>query len=190
MLSCHVDDVPLLDGPTGRRAGAAFPLRTALAKTVAWQRADGWRLIAVERSRYLVVGGGDAGGHDDAWQSAYAVAQEALDVWSVRGDGVLETEEPYSNHIAFWDEPAGPVLRLAWRETLGISISTQVEVRDQHGNLRPEQPPVETWHESMRFFRQSQATVDLMDSLRSLWLAVENLSSPASTTRSIGSSAR
>jgi hypothetical protein len=175
MLSCHVDGVPLLNGPLGRRAGAAFPLRSAPAKTVEWQRADGWRLIAAAQSRYLIAIGGDARGHDDAWQSAYAVAQEALDVWSVRGACVLETEDPYSNHMAFWDEPTGPVLRLAWRETLGISISMEVEVRDQHGHVKPEPPPVETWHESMRFFRQSQANVDLMDSLRSLWLAVENL---------------
>ena len=127
-------------------------------------------------SRWVVAQGGHESEYTAAWRSAYAATQEALDVWSARGMADLDTNDPFGDHIAFWDESSGSVVRTAVREIINATVGTpHAEVRDGAGNLVAQPPPPESWHQSMRFYRQSQRVPDIFDALRSLWLALENL---------------
>jgi hypothetical protein len=170
-----IDGVPLLRGPKRNRAGAAFPLTEAASASLEWSRGDGWTVGIKEGSRYIVASGGTARDYLNVWPSAHAVAQEALDVWSVRGVVNLVTANPYGNHIAFWEDARGSVVRIIGREPLSIGVSATAQVRNAAGEVVPARSPVERWHGSMRFYRTSQVTDDPFEALRSLWLAVENL---------------
>ena len=174
--SNRIDDLQILVGRPGQRTGAAFRLVEAPKTAAAWTRSDGWTVRVSASSRYVVAQGGRESLYTAAWRDAYAVTQEALDVWSARGIADWETDDPSGNHITFWDGADGAAVRTAAREILRITVGTpRVEVRDARGDLVPQPAPPEDWHQSMRFFRQSQRATDLFDSLRSLWLALENL---------------
>ncbi len=165
-----IDNLELLVGPVGQRAGAAFLLREQPNRSATWARGDGWNAAISTESRYVVVQGGRETDYTDTWETAYEVALEALDIWSTRGITDLAILDPNDEHIAFWDGPHGATLRIAGRQPLRTSASASIQTS---GPQRP--PPPETWHESMRFYRLSQLSDDLHDSLRNLWLAVENL---------------
>ena len=170
--SNRIDDLQILVGRPGQRTGAAFRLVEAPKTAAAWTRSDGWTVRVSASSRYVVAQGGRESLYTAAWRDAYAVTQEALDVWSARGIADWETDDPSGNHITFWDGADGAAVRTAAREILRITVGTpRVEVRDARGDLVPQPAPPEDWHQSMRFFRQSQRATDLFDSLRSLWLA-------------------
>jgi hypothetical protein len=173
--NCRLDDLPVLSGTAGNRAGAAFVLPAKPAANARWTRPDGWAVAISECSRYVVASGGRDRDYPSAWRTAYAATQEALDVWSARGVADFETEQPYGNHVAFWDDTDGAIVRVVGRSMLNVTMSATGVVRDAKGNVKLQPAPAQDWHQSMRFFRQSQLTDDLFDSLRSVWLAVENL---------------
>jgi hypothetical protein len=171
-----IDGLALLRGSRDNRAGAAFLLTTEATTSVAWTRGDDWTVAIREGSRYVVASGGTAREYLKVWPVAHAVTQEALDVWSARGFADLLTGNPYGNHVAFWDAEPGSVLRIVGRQPLTASVGDlKLVARNAAGELVAAQPPVEDWHGSMRFYRTSQVTDDPFESLRCLWLAVENL---------------
>lgn len=133
-------------------------------------------------SGYVVACGGDGGDYHAVWSSAYRVALEALDVWSTRGIADLVIADPNDEHLTFWDDSSGSTLRIAGRVPLSMTISASLHVEGSP----PPPPPTETWHESMRFYRLSQLSDDLHDSLRNLWLALENLLDDQVSRRSRG----
>jgi hypothetical protein len=165
-----IDNLELLVGPVGQRAGAAFLLREQPNRSATWARGDGWNAAITTESRYIVVQGGRETAYTDTWETAHEVGLEALDIWSTRGIADLAIMDPNDEHIAFWGGPRGAILRIAGRQPLRTSASASIQT---NGPQPP--PPPETWHESMRFYRLSQLSDDLHDSLRNLWLAVENL---------------
>lgn len=172
----RIDDLQLLVGEPGSRAGAVFYLAEQPGRDAVWGRGDGLAVWISAASRCLVATGGTEDVYPAAWHEAYEAAQEALDVWSFRGVADLATEDPFGNHVAFWDDARGPVVRVAARSRLsfGGGVATVV-VRDGAGNVKPHSAPPDAWHQSMRFFRLSQLTGDLLDAMRNLWLALENL---------------
>lgn len=91
----RIDDLPLFSGSVGQRAGAAFELPEKPRASATWSRADGWIARISAQSRYVVASGGSETEYAAVWRTAYAVAQEALDVWSARGIADLETTDPY-----------------------------------------------------------------------------------------------
>jgi hypothetical protein len=172
---CRFDDLALFDGPPGRRAGAVFVLHERPPTAAVWERSDGWVVRIDPGSRGVVACGGSADDATIAWRSAYAAVQEALDVWSVKGVADLQTDAPYGNHIAFWESAAGARVRITDRATATASARVTGFAAGPTGNVTSAPPAPTIWHQSMRFFRQSQLAEDLFDALRSLWLALENL---------------
>jgi hypothetical protein len=81
-----------------------------------------------------------------------------------------------NEHIVGWSDRGASVVGLRSTNFLNVGMGgTSAGVTDTSGRVDSPSPPAETWHQSMRFYRQAQLSEDLFDSLRSLWLAVENL---------------
>jgi hypothetical protein len=124
----------------------------------------------------VAVEGSGCDNYTQAVTSAIDVAHQALDLFSARGRADLTTDNTENFHIALWNESGASVLRVVAITLLRASVgSVEVVVRNAAGAIVPQPAPVEVWHQSMRFYRLSQLSEDLFDSLRSLWLAVENL---------------
>jgi len=103
-------------------------------------------------------------------------AQEALDLWSMRGDTNLVIEAAESHHVAWWTEGADIILRIVAVSDLGVAMSVRATVTDAQGREVPQSaPPAVQWHPSFRYFRLSQTTADLFDAYRNLYLALECL---------------
>jgi hypothetical protein len=109
---------------------------------------------------------------DDAMNAA----QEALDLWSMRGDASLVIEAAESQHVVWWTENADIILRVIAVSDLGVAMSVSATVTDTHGNEVPQPAlPALQWHPSFRYFRLLQTTADLFDAYRNLYLALESL---------------
>lgn len=111
-----------LSGPAGRGAGSAFKLASPAPVTATHARDDGWTVQIMEGVSSIITSGGAADGYPTVWHVAYGVVQEALDVWSIGGQADLHTEEPYGNHVTYWADDGGPVVRFVGRSYLGADM--------------------------------------------------------------------
>jgi len=165
-----------IDGMPLGESGAVFRLAAVSPVTARYDRDDGWSAEVREDSLLVSVSGTPCHSYADAIRAGLEVAQEGLDIFSARGRADLTTVETENDHLALWAEEGVKVLRVVSTALLRAGFGAgEVQVRDATGAVKPSPRPVESWHQSMRYYRQAQLSEDLFDSLRSLWLAVENL---------------
>lgn len=168
-----VDGIPL--GGLGA-AGAAFRLTKPSPVDAEFDRGDGWIARVVEGSAVVVAQGHGCDEYTTAVTSAVEVAHQALDLFSARGRADLTTDSTENFHVACWDESGISVLRVVAITLLRANVgAAEVVVRNAAGAILPQPTPGDVWHQSMRFYRLSQLSEDLFDSLRNVWLALENL---------------
>lgn len=103
------------------------------------------------------------------------VAQEALDIWAVKGVMAHTLTAVADEHIVWWKGKDGLLAcRIQATVRFNPTFEAREEVRDREGNVIPPTPePVLDWHPSFRFFRLGQTTTDLVDAFRNYYLALE-----------------
>jgi hypothetical protein len=96
---------------------------------------------------------------------------------SLRGGNNLVIEGFDDNHIVWWPEPSGLVVRTVSIAPVSIDVPPVTAiVTDANGNVVPHSaPPPVVWHESFRYFRLSQTSDDLFDAYRNAYLALESV---------------
>lgn len=155
-------------------SGVVFALAGAASVAVEFSTDEGWSVRVSGRD--IVASGPSRSTYADALAAGLAAVQKALDVFSVRGKADLLTVDTENHHIVGWEDSGTNVLRLVATNVVHADFGTpSLTVTNAAGDMQPSPPEVETWHQSMRFYRQAQLADDLFDSLRSLWLAAENL---------------
>ena len=119
--------------------------------------------------------------------AAFVAAQQGLDLFSIARTGDMGIHHAESEHIVWWPEAAGQVLRMTNVSRLEFSGSGAGFAPEPDGkpNPKPPVPPV-TWHASLRYFRLSQSTEDLFDSYRNLYLALESILDRIAPQKSTG----
>ena len=175
--SDRVPDEPrilTLGGP-GRHSGAAFHLNQPAADSVTASLAGGWTAELIAGSGQIVLRSlAPIDNYGNALDGGLAAAQEALDLLTMQGRSHLVLEASDARHIVWWTEPRGTVLRAVTTSDIAISMSVTTTVRDASGAVVPPQPTQPLmWHPSFRYFRLSQATSDLFDAYRNMYLALE-----------------
>jgi hypothetical protein len=155
--------------------GAAFTL-TSAPRRDALLCFEGAEIELRQGQRDAVVRFHSATDAGDTYQCGHTLVQEGLDLLSMlgRGDGVIAEAE--DEHVLWWTEQIGLVLRLVSTATLQFGVgSITLEIKDSQGNIVPPTPVMPEHHIGFRFFRLAQVTDDLYDAYRNMYLAFEVL---------------
>jgi hypothetical protein len=140
-------------------------------------RADGIEVHVADGSRAVRVGGIDPSTPvDEVATEARDAADRALDLVAVNGGGgfVLSTAERAA--VAWTGRTPATIMRAYDNLHMQFSMTATAVVMDADGVIVPPPPSAApTWHESMRYFRMSQSTGDLLDAFRNIYLALESI---------------
>lgn len=114
---------------------------------------------------------------DELEVAAHEAALQALDRTCVVGNGAFTLRNYPSEYILWWSGADGLIVRVVTFTVQEARVGrASATVRAADGTIVPPSPtPPFEYHESMRYFRISQASSDLFDSFRNLWLAFESI---------------
>ena len=174
-MAPRLGKIDLLSAALPTDSGAAFVLPSA-ARGDAFLRFADAEIELREGQRDVVVRFSGAADASDAYQKGHSLAQQGLDLLSMLGrlDGVIAEAE--DQHVLWWTEQIGLVVRFVSTATLRFGVGpVTIEVRDTQGNVVPPKPIVPCHHIGFRFFRLAQVSDDLYDAYRNMYLAFEVL---------------
>jgi hypothetical protein len=157
-------------------SGGCFALSRPPRKSLRLEH-EGWAVEVRSDANIVVARGGSNEQFEGARDEALGHAQRALDQLSIHGFGDLVIQKVEDMHAAWWLEGGGAVFRYASHSPMPTpAVHATLEVRHADGTIpAPTVPPPLPWDESYRYFRLSQATDDLFDAYRNLYLAFESL---------------
>lgn len=137
---------------------------------------DGWTGLVSQGSQYIIAHGPVAGTYEEIRDGAFTAAQRALDIMSIRGRSDLRTERADDEHVCWWIEEASKVVRIVAIDSKSFRIDLALSITRADGTVDPPLAPQHIlYRESFRYFRLSQATDDVFDAFRNLYLALESI---------------
>ena len=167
-----VSEIVIGSAPTG----AGFTLGGIARSDAQVTLTSGWTAEVLAGTQTIVARGPQAsGGYETARDASLDAAQEALDVFCIRGTLSLAVIRVEATHFAWWTDLAGTIMRIVGVADLNVGMTVTASVVDTHGNPQPVPPLPVVWHPSFRYFRVSQTSTDLFDAYRNLYLALESI---------------
>ena len=158
-------------------SGIAFPLKCESEIDYIWESQNScWQVELKQDHVYAVARSCDLQAYDNLVTSGLEQIQRCLDIIAVKKLGIIVLDHPEINHIALFQRNGEAILRHFSVAILGIETSLSVEVRDKDGNIKPSDPipePIWTW--AFRYYRLSQASQDIFEAYRNLFLSLEAL---------------
>jgi hypothetical protein len=137
---------------------------------------DGSQAVIPASSRYILVRSCAGEDMDEVHENAREAANRAIDIYFGQGGRPLVLAHNDSTYMVSWVSSAGHKLRIVGRNQLTTRFRAKGVVRDANGQLvEPPTMPPTAWHEALRYYRVSEASTDLYDSFRNLYLAIESL---------------
>lgn len=134
------------------------------------------QLIASPGSPHVICRFSGATREEGAFAAGLERAQEALDILSVLGRGDLVTKDAEDEHLVWWQDAGRQSLSVVSTATFSVQVgSMEIAVRDAQGNTVPPIPVIPRHHIGFRFYRLAQASDDLYDAYRNMYLAFESL---------------
>jgi hypothetical protein len=102
-------------------------------------------------------------------------AQRCLDIvtYEKRTEALLE--DPGGRHVLLFRRDSALVLQCSDASAIGVNFNAKVEVRDKDGNIKEQPVLPAVWTPGLRFYRLSQASRELYDAYRNLFLGLEAL---------------
>ena len=142
-----------------------------------WESQDSHWQVELRRGHiHVVARSREPRTYDNLVLSGLEQIQRCLDIIAVKKLGILMLDHPEINHIALFQPDGETILRHFFISTLGIETKVSVEVRDKDGNIKPSDPiPEPTWTWAFRYYRLSQASQDIFEAYRNLFLSLEAL---------------
>lgn len=133
-------------------------------------------LLAAPNSPHVVCRFNGAENEAEAIAKGTVLAQEALDMLSVLGRGDLVTRDAQDEYIAWWCASGKYCAAMVATATFTLSVGpVEITVKDAQGNVVPQVRVKPTHHLAFRFYRLAQASDDLYDAYRNMYLAFESL---------------
>lgn len=158
-------------------SGIAFPLKCEPEIDYIWESQNSrWQVELRQDHVYAVARSCDPQAYDNLVTSGLEQIQRCLDIIAIKKLGIIVLDHPEISHIALFQRDGEAILRHFSVATLGIKTSLSVEVRDKDGNIKPPDPipePIWTW--AFRYYRLSQASQDIFEAYRNLFLSLEAL---------------
>ncbi|MGV3726402.1 methylamine utilization protein MauJ [Hydrogenophaga sp.] len=159
----------------GFDSGIALLLAKAPTETVSGAYGRCY-LQAASDSPHVVCRFNGATTEEEAFSRGTVIAQEALDMLSVLGCGDLVTRDAQDEHIVWWRSSDRNNVSLVSTSTFTLKAGpVEITVRDADGNVVPPVGVTPTHHLAFRFYRLAQASDDLFDAYRNMYLAFESL---------------
>ncbi|MEU6993587.1 hypothetical protein ABZ953_23400 [Streptomyces sp. NPDC046465] len=156
--------------------GALYPLRTAPEFSGAVRLSTGEEVEVREGVKAVAVRGIAASNYESVTGIAPELANQGLDIFTLKGRTPLALQDVENGHVAWWSEGQEAVIRFWCSSTITAAIRVTAEVRGPDGRLKPPDPEnTPQWQESMRYYRMSELTDDLFDACRNVYLALESL---------------
>lgn len=139
-------------------------------------RHSDYEILAAPDAPHAVCRFRGASSESEAYRRGSLLLQEALDLLSIQGRGDLLTRDVAEDHLLWWKGEDGHCAALVATSTFSIKLGhIELTVRDADGNVvQPTSSPV-SHHLAFRFYRLAQASDDLFDAFRNMYLAFESL---------------
>lgn len=134
------------------------------------------QLLAAPTEPHMICRFSGATSFVEAYNKGSALLQEALDVLSIVGRADLLTKDAEDEHLLWWNSGGRRVFSLVSTTKFSVKVGqVVVTVRDAQGNIVPPITITPKHHLGFRFYRLSQASDDLYDAYRNMYLAFESL---------------
>jgi hypothetical protein len=158
-------------------SGIAFPLKNEPEIDFSWESQDSrWQVELSRGNANVVARSHDSQAYDSLVTSGLEQIERCLDIVAVVKPITLILDHPETSHIAVFQRDKESVLRHFSICALGIKTEASVEVRDKDGNIKPLPPiPEPSWTWAFRYYRLSQASQDIFEAYRNLFLSLEAL---------------
>ncbi len=144
---------------------------------------DGWIVESAVGKPTIVARSTQALGRREAIAAGTECIQRYLDLLSYERFKVSELAGIGGSHVLLYTEGNRRVEIMA-TDDLVLGVSATAVVYDRDGNPNPTPPgPPPMWTPALRFYRLSQASSDLYEAYRNLWLGLEALLSTISAKR-------
>lgn len=167
----------------GYGAGIAYRLRTPCEISRS-EDIDGWNVESVVGKSTIVARSPQALGKREAIEAGTECIQRFLDLLSYERFKVSELAGIGGSHVLLYTEGNRRVVEIMATDDLILGVSATGDVYDRDGNPKPTPPvPPPVWTPALRFYRLSQASSDLYEAYRNLWLGLEALLSTISAKR-------
>jgi len=179
LLGGHPDS----EDSAGHGAAIAYRLR-APCQVSRSDDIDGWSVESVVGKSTIVARSPQALGKREAIEAGTECIQRLLDLLSYERFKVSELAGIGGSHVLLYTEGNRHVVEIMATDDLILGVSATGVVYDRDGNPKPTPPgPRPVWTPALRFYRLSQASSDLYEAYRNLWLGLEALLSTISVKR-------
>lgn len=165
--------------------GAAIAYRLRLpCKISRSDEIDGWIVESAVGKSTVVARSTRALGRSEAIAMGTESVQRFLDLLSYERCEFAELAGIGGGHVLLYTEDNRHVVEILATNDLVLGISAMANVYDHDGNPKPAPPGLPlVWTPALRFYRLSQASSDLYEAYRNLWLGLEALLSTISAKR-------
>lgn len=159
------------------KCGISFSLSTNSTTSYIHETANGaWQVELTKGSADVVARTSLAVPYDELQTIGFAVIQEALDIISVKGQPSFTLSDPAHSSVGVYHKDEKFILFSYSLFDLAMGMQVEITQTDADGNeIKPPAPPEPVWNESFRYYRLSQASRDLFEAYKNLFLAFEAL---------------
>ncbi|HET7662949.1 MAG TPA: hypothetical protein VFK31_04845 [Rhodanobacteraceae bacterium] len=174
---------PDSEGCADYGAAIAYSLRTPCQASRS-DGIDGWIVESAAGKSTIVARSTQAIGRQEVIAAGTECIQRYLDLLSYERFKVSELAGIGDGHVMLYTDGDRRVVEVMVTDDLVLGVSATGVVYDRDGNPKPTPPgPPPVWTPALRFYRLSQASGDLYEAYRNLWLGLEALLSTISAKR-------
>ncbi len=157
------------------QSAVAFQLQEPSPTNVVYTFSPHWEVEIVTGGHWICARCPDELLPDTLIAEGVELANRALDLLSVlRPKALLLSPRPRRTHVIVFRNRDESIVRHVDTTSIGIDAQVEIVRYDADGNPTPNAaPPQPPWSPALRFYRLSQASIDIFDAYRSLYLAVE-----------------
>lgn len=174
---------PDSEGCVDHGAAIAYRLR-APCRVSRSEEIDGWIVESTVGKSTIVARSTQAIGRLETIAAGTECIQRYLDLLSYERFEISELAGIGDRHVLLYTEGNRRIVEVMATDDMVLGVSVTGVVYDPDGNPKPTPPaPPAVWTPALRFYRLSQASSDLYEAYRNLWLGLETLLSTISAKR-------
>lgn len=174
---------PDSEGCADHGAAIAYRLR-APCQVSRSDEIDGWSVESAADKSIIVARSPQALNRRDTIAAGTESIQRYLDLLSYERFTVSELDSVGAGHVLLYTQGNRRIVEIMATSDLRMAFSVMATAYDPEGTPKPASPsPPAIWTPALRFYRLSQASSDLYEAYRNLWLGLETLLSTISAKR-------